>query len=71
MKTVSIGFFRDDGDFALFATLNNLDEHLSDDAFAKLIEHIASELRKSTNDEVHILEREDALCYITMPDSIY
>ena len=63
MKTVSIGFFRDDGD--------NLDEHLNDDDFAKLIEHIASQLRKSTNDEVHILEREDALCYITMPDSIY
>ena len=71
MKTVSIGFFRDDGDFALFATLNNLDEHLNDDDFAKLIEHIASQLRKSTNDKVHILEREDALCYITMPNSIY
>jgi hypothetical protein len=66
MKTVSIGFARDDGDFALFATLNNLDEYFNSYDFKELVHAVASELQASTNMEVEILEREDAPSYVTM-----
>ncbi len=52
MKTVSIGFMRDDGDLALFATLNNLDEHMSQDEFMELVSSVASELCRATRSEV-------------------
>lgn len=67
MKTVSIGFMRDDGDLALFATLNNLDEHMSDGDFNELINGVKGylELTSKRNDVV-VLEREDAPDYVTM-----
>jgi hypothetical protein len=66
MKTVSIGFYREDGDFSLFATLNNLDEHMSQDEFMELVNSVASELCRATRGEVHTLEREDAPDYVTL-----
>jgi len=66
MKTVSIGFTRDDGDFALFATLNNLDEYFNSYDFKELIHAVASELQVATNMKVEILEREDAPSYVTL-----
>ena len=66
MKTVSIGFNRDDGDFALFATLNNLDEYFNSYDFKELIHAVASELQEATNMKVEILEREDAPSYLTL-----
>jgi len=66
MKTVSIGFMRDDGDFALFATLNNLDEHMKQDEFKKLVGSVASELCRATRREVQVLEREDAPDYVEL-----
>jgi hypothetical protein len=67
MKTVSIGFHREDGDLALVATLNNLDEHMSDDEFKTLVKAVAAyiELMSKRNDVV-ILEREDAPDYVTI-----
>jgi len=66
MKTVSIGFYREDGDFSLFATLNNLDEHMSQDEFMELFSSVASELCRATRREVHTLEREDAPDYVIL-----
>ena len=66
MKTVSIGFARDDGDFALFATLNNLDEYFNSYDFKELIHAVASELQAATKMQVEILEREDAPSYVTL-----
>jgi hypothetical protein len=67
MKTVSIGFFREDGDLALVATLNNLDEHMSNDEFKTLVKAVAAyiELMSKRNDVV-VLEREDAPDYVTL-----
>jgi len=67
MKTVSIGFMRDDGDLALVATLNNLDEHMSDGEFNDLINGVKAyiELMSKRNDAV-VLEREDAPDYVTI-----
>ena len=71
MKTVSIGFTRDDGDFALFATLNNLDDYFSSYDFKELIHAVASELQAATQMKVEILEREDAPSYVVLDDEDY
>ena len=67
MKTVSIGFYRTDGDFDLFATLNNLDGHMSEVDFNRLVDHVASALCEATRQPVEVLEREDAPSYVTLP----
>ena len=71
MKTVSIGFTRDDGDFALFATLNNLDEYFNSYDFKELVHAVASELQATTQMQVQILEREDAPSYIVLDNEDY
>lgn len=71
MKTVSIGFTRDDGDFALFATLNNLDDYFSSYDFKELVHAVASELQAATQMKVEILEREDAPSYIVLDNEDY
>lgn len=71
MKTVSIGFTRDDGDFSLFATLNNLDDYFSSYDFKELVHAVASELQAATQMQVQILEREDAPSYVVLDDEDY
>jgi hypothetical protein len=67
MKTVSIGFMRDDGDLALVATLNNLDEHMSDESFNVLVDGVKNYIGLMTKrNDVLVLEREDAPDYITI-----
>ena len=58
---------RDDGDLALVATLNNLDEHMSDGEFNDLINGVKAyiELMSKRNDVI-VLEREDAPDYVTI-----
>jgi hypothetical protein len=66
MKTVSIGITREDGDFAILATLNNMDEHLSDSDFKALVGEVASTLCRKLVCEVQVLERQDTPDYITL-----
>lgn len=66
MNTVSIGFFREDGDFAVLATLNNNDEHLGEDMFMVIVNLLASELCSSLGRQIDVLERQDAPDYITV-----
>lgn len=63
MKTYTIGYIREDGDLAILATLNNNDEHLSDDAFKGLAYHIKRQLACYLSEDVLILEREDSPDY--------
>ena len=70
MKTVSIGFMRDDGDLALVATLNNLDEHMSDENFVVLVDGVKNYINlMAKRNDVLVLEREDAPDYVTVEDS--
>lgn len=70
MKTVSIGFMRDDGDLALVATLNNLDEHMSDERFNVLVDGVKTYIALMTKrNDVLVLEREDAPDYVTMENN--
>jgi len=65
-KTVSIGYYREDGDFAILATLNNNDGLLSDQRFKQLIELVEDEYVEKlyhTHDIV-VLERQDTPDYV-------
>ncbi len=66
MKTVSIGFFREDGDFAILATMNNNDGHLGEDMFTVIVNLLASELCSSLGHQIDVLERQDAPDYVTL-----
>ena len=64
MKTVSIGYFRDDGDFALLATLNNNDGDIR--FFEFMVNDLKRDISQSTRIECIVLERKDAPDYITI-----
>ena len=64
MKTVSIGTIRDDGDFAIFATLNNNDEIIGDDLFNHLISTLCETLTGETGELVEAIERQDCPDYV-------
>ena len=64
MKTVSLGFFREDGDFAVLATLNNNDGHLTVEDFEGLVCDVASTLCRKLVCEVVGLERQDTPDYV-------
>jgi hypothetical protein len=65
MKTVSIGFQREDGDFAVLATLNNNDGDMTDDAFHALVRTVHISMVKF-NAYVVVLERQDAPDYVSI-----
>jgi hypothetical protein len=64
MKTVSIGYFREDGDFALLATLNNNDGDIR--FFEFMVKDLQRDISQSTGIECVVLEREDAPDYVTI-----
>jgi hypothetical protein len=54
MKCVSIGYFRDDGDFALLATLNNNDGDIQ--VFEFIVEDLRRNISLSTGIECIVLK---------------
>ena len=68
MKTVSIGIMRDDGDFAVLATLNNNDEHLTQPEFDRLVSDTVNFLNERITDVVQAVERQDAPDYVDLSD---
>lgn len=67
MISASIGYTRDDGDFAILATLNNKDEHMDERVFNNLVEMNRLFFQSILHDESIIsLEREDAADYIDL-----
>lgn len=66
MNSVSIGYFREDGDFAILATLNNNDGYLLSNEFNDLIKLTISLLcNKIENIDIVALPREDAPDYVS------
>jgi hypothetical protein len=71
MNTVSIGYYREDGDFAVLATLNNNDGIYTPETFNKLIKNIFNELFVECNiqyPDLIVLERQDAPDYVHIDD---
>jgi hypothetical protein len=64
MKTVSIGFYREDGDFAILATLNNNDAHLADSVYKEIVQDLTATLAHSSMRRLSVLERQDTPDYI-------
>ena len=64
MKTVSIGIKREDGDFAVLATFNNNDEHLTAYQFDALITDTLNYMNERITDVVQAIERQDTPDYV-------
>jgi len=61
MKTVSIGYFRENGDFAILATLNNNDGHIKH--FEFLVADIKGMISDCAGIECIAIERQDVPDY--------
>jgi hypothetical protein len=57
---------REDGDLGLLATLNNLDEHMQVVEFELLVYGVRAYMEAMSNQEVIVLEREDAPDYVEL-----
>jgi hypothetical protein len=65
-KTLTVGFFREDGDFEVVATFNNSGQHLSNEHFVRFVnEWIDSFDGHSSCHALEVFVREDA------PDVIF
>ena len=64
METVSIGYFRDDGDFAILATLNNNDGDIKH--FEFLVADIKGMISDCAGIECVAIERQDAPDYASI-----
>jgi hypothetical protein len=63
-NTESIGYYRDDGDFAILATINNNDEHLNPSEFEVLCVFVHEYLKTHTGEDIVRLERQDTPDYV-------
>lgn len=68
MSTVSIGYHREDGDFAVLATLNNNDDFMSDEEFTEVVDSLAEKLWAVTRLYITVLERQDTPDYVTIEE---
>mgnify|MGYP001564731509 CR=1 FL=1 len=73
---VSIGYIREDGDFAILSTHNNIDEYLTQESFLNLVQNVKNALISQMcpdglfePEEIIAAERQDADDYINFdPD---
>ncbi len=68
MKTVSIGYHREDGDFAVLATLNNLDGSTTVPEFRGIVRTVRDALRQATGHAIVVLERQDTPDYVSIEE---
>lgn len=62
----SIGIERDDGDFHILSTLNNMDELVSIGDFEALLKSTVEFLQKATDEPIVALQRQDAPDYVNL-----
>jgi hypothetical protein len=65
MKTVTIGFVREDGDIQVLATLNNNDDSTDPVHFKLLTEVTRFQWQRLSGENVEVFERQDAPDYVT------
>jgi hypothetical protein len=63
-NTVSIGYYREDGTFAILATVNNNGEYLDPSEFDEMCDFMQDYLKTNTFKNIIILERQDAPDYV-------
>ena len=67
-QTVSIGYEREDGDFHIIATLNNNEEIVGEADWDLAIAAIVSILKKVTDLDLAVLERQDAPDFVDLDE---
>lgn len=68
MKTVTIGHKKENGDFAVLATLNNNDGYMSDKSFDELRIALLLTLANYTGLSLTALERQDTPDYVEIDE---
>lgn len=72
-RCVSIGYYREDGDFAVLATLNNIDNFMSDEVFDAFVYETQKAMQECSDlisdgliayEDIIVLERQDAPDYV-------
>jgi hypothetical protein len=70
MTTYTIGYHREDGDFAILATLNNNDGHMGHNTFADLVERTRFQIANFMQPTPIVsIERQDAPDYIDLGET--
>jgi hypothetical protein len=70
MTTYTIGYHRDDGDFAILVTLNNNDGHMGHSTFADLVERTRAQIASFMQPTPIVsIERQDAPDYIDLGET--
>ena len=70
MKTVTIGFMREDGDIQVLATLNNNDDTTDAVHFKLLTEVTRFQWERLSGESVQVFERQDAPDYVTPEETM-
>jgi hypothetical protein len=70
MKTVTIGFMREDGDIQVLATMNNNDGIISPTHFKLIVEGIRFSWERLSLENVQVFERQDAPDYVTPEETM-
>jgi hypothetical protein len=64
MKTVSIGYYREDGDFTILATFNNSKGSFTETAFTQIVTRAMSAMEEASKGNLTMLERQDCVDYV-------
>ena len=65
MKVVTIGWIREDGDIQVLATMNNIDDTISDLSFKMFVESVRFGWERLSGNSIQTFERQDAPDYVT------
>lgn len=69
-KTVAIGYYREDGDFAILSTVNNNDDHLSVEDFMALVQYITDTISVAVEWYIIAVDIDIVPDYVTTTPSV-
>jgi hypothetical protein len=67
-EPITIGYIRDDYDFQILATLNNVDEVIDKDVYLETARLLVNTFKLSTGEEIIAVNRWDTPDYITLDE---
>jgi hypothetical protein len=67
-EPITIGYIRDDYDFQILATLNNVDEVIDKDVYLETAQLLVNTFKLSTGEEIIAVNRWDTPDYITLDE---
>lgn len=70
LKSLAIGYYREDGDFAVLSTVNNNDDHLSTEDYMALVQYITDTLSVSLEWSIMAVDLDIVPDYVTTTPSV-